>query len=131
MIKQKRFLKIIILICIINIFISIKFIVVNKYILKVNSRNREIVNSIIDDSEWRYLTNIETYKYWRHYNIVLHSFLKTEKIVILEGDDNLGKLSAYVKQNGYETATIGYVLAISSLIIIVIAKKFNNKLNNK
>ncbi len=131
MIKQKRFLKIIILICIINIFISIKFIVVNKYILKVNSRNREIVNSIIDDSEWRYLTKIETYKYWRHYNIVLHSFLKTEKIVILEGDDNLGKLSAYVKQNGYETATIGYVLAISSLIIIVIAKKFNNKLNNK
>lgn len=128
MIKQKNFLKIIILICIINLFVSIKLIVVNKHILNVNSKNREIINSMLDNDEKRDLTKIETYKYWRHYNIVLHSFLKTEKLVILDGDDDLCKLFIYVEQNGYETASIGYILAISSSIIIVFAKKFNNKI---
>ena len=126
--EQKRFLKIIILVCIINIFISIKLIVVNKYILNVNSRNREIVNSIIADNERRHITKVEVYKQWRHSKIVVHSFFKTENHVILDGDTNLCKLSAYVKQNGYETETIGYVLAISSIIIIIIAKKNNSKL---
>lgn len=129
--RQKRFSKIIILICIINIFLSIKFIVVNKHILNVNSRNREIVNSILDDGERHYLTKIETYKYWRHYNIALHSFLKTEELVISDGDDNLCELFTYVEQNGYETATIGYMFAISSLIIIVLAKSFTINLSDK
>ncbi len=126
---EKSYLKILILICIINIFISIKLIIDNKYILNVNSKNREVINYILDDNEEHKLSRVEAYRDWRHYYVVLHNFLKTEKLLILDGDDNLAELFVYVQQNGYKTSTIGLFLAISSTIIIIIIKKINKKQN--
>lgn len=125
---KESYLKILILICIINVFISIKLIIDNKYILNVNSKNREVVNSILDDNEEHKLSRVEAYRDWRHYYVVLHSFLKTEKLLILDGDDNLAELFVYVQQNGYKTSTIGLFLAISSTIIIIITKKLKEKM---
>ena len=126
---EKSYLKILILICIINIFISIKLIIDNKYILNVNSKKREVINYILDDNEEHKLSRVEAYRDWRHYYVVLHNFLKTEKLLILDGDDNLAELFVYVQQNGYKTSTIGLFLAISSTIIIIIIKKINKKQN--
>lgn len=126
---KKSYLKILILICIINIFISIKFIIDNKFILNVNSENREVINSILDDNNEHKLTRVEAYRYCNHYYVVVHSFLKTEKFLILDGDDNLAELFVYVQQNGYKTSTIGFTLVISSIIIIIITKKINKKQN--
>ena len=122
---KKSYLKILILIC---IFISIKLIIDNKYILNVNSQNREVINSILDDNEEHKVSRVDVYIDWRHYYVVLHSFLKTEKLLILDGDDNLAELFVYVQQNGYKTSTIGLFLAISSTIIIIITKKLKEKM---
>lgn len=124
---KKSYLKILIIICIINVFISIKLIIDNKYVLNVNSKNREVINSILDDNEEHKLSRVEAYRDWRHYYVVVHSFLKEEKLLILDGDDNLAELFVYVQQNGYKTSTIGYILLISSTIIIILAKKVNKK----
>lgn len=121
---KKSYLKILILIC---IFISIKLIIDNKYILNVNSQNKEVINSILDDNEEHKLSRVDVYRDWRHYYVVLHSFLKTEKLLILDGDDNLAELFVYVQQNGYKTSTIGFILLISSIIIIITTKKINKK----
>lgn len=121
---KKSYLKILILIC---IFISIKLIIDNKYILNVNSQNKEVINSILDDNEEHKLSRVDVYRDWRHYYVVLHSFLKTEKLLILDGDDNLAELFVYVQQNGYKTSTIGFLLLISSIIIIITTKKINKK----
>lgn len=126
---KENYLKILILICIINVFISIKLIIDNKYILKVNSKNREVINYILNDNEEHKLSRVEAYRDWRHYYVVVNSFLKTEELLILDGDDNLVELFVYVQQNGYKTSIIGLFLAISSTIIIIIIKKINKKQN--
>jgi len=138
--NNKINLYIIIILCIIGILILSTYNTRKMNLLKVNDTNKDMIYKYVEGK--RELNGeIKKIGYnidWGNgYIYICYTSGKTEKIYLIDGDFDLGKLSEYIIENGYEERNhpifvvfiFGGVIILSVIQLKVIKK--NNKLQQK
>ena len=121
--KRKIIFIILILIVILNLFLSIKLILKEQVIIKVNDENREIIYEAFDKKveNANKIRKVGVGQGWHSGELyVYYSFGKTERLLIREGM-SYGEIpiDSYIRENGYSLDNIGLILIGVSILIIM------------
>lgn len=127
-------------ILILNFIISVQLILKEQIIIKVNNKNKEIINSTLEKK----VENTETIKFiglgqgWSSGELeIYYSISNSEKIIISESMD-YAELERYIKENGYRLDSIAlvgggsiFIITIASIIVFIVVKTKNKKGNEQ
>lgn len=109
------------LICVIGIIFSFLLFSKEGYLLKVNAKNRDLVENLLkgEVENTKDITKIILGQGWNSGKLTIyHISSKAENLYITEGKFDLGSLGDYIKENGYNLDKIGVLFLGISLLII-------------
>lgn len=127
---NKHLYLIFILVSIISFIISLNMFSKERIVFNVNYENRSFFKESVkndDISDIDSITKVELGQGWHSGELYIHhSFGKTEKIIITEGNFKFTNLQRYVKEYGHNLdnyAKILFIISIVSLIISIVLFK--------
>lgn len=118
-----KFSKILILICIFNLFISAFLFIRSRTVLFINSSNRDIITNYLNNkiSNQKSITKVSYDRVWHEGTIYIYfNTGALEKFPTYDSTIQVDELIKYIKEHGYKETDIAKIIFIISLLAIII-----------
>lgn len=107
---------------VLNLILSLNFLLKERVVLNLNSENREIIRQDLN-----YTRNLDSIKKigigkgWHSDEMYFYySFGRVETELIPEGNKSVGNLMNYIDENGYSLDRVAFILFCSSIVYVII-----------
>lgn len=122
LLKNRKVIKLLILICLINLLISFYICFRRRILLKVTKDNKNFIETVLNDYniDTTSVSRVAYGREWTHgFIYVYHPFRKTESSLISEGEIKKDELAEYIRENGYNEKNTARWLCLTSILIMI------------